>query len=315
MTNQYGYTLIEMVIVIAIIGIISGIALDFVTAPLLVYDQVRTRTELLDQGDSAIRRMVRDVRRALPNSIRVGTPALNQRRIDFFHVLEAAPYRRSSPAPFNDPNNRLDISVGDRQFNILGAFDAGSPLDPPVAPATTRVRNMRIAINTTNTDTVWQDAAAADTASGLGNPTNGVITGVNSDFFVFRFDPGGGLDPEDRIRMNIAHSFDNHSPTGRVFFVDDVVSYTCDTATRQLDRRAGYSPKDTFANTTTELATAIPSIVPSIMMDQVAGCRFSFDPGTEERAAIVSVEIRLVSVRYPNEPISLMRQAQIGNSP
>ena len=66
-----GFTLMEMVVVIAIAGVVAaGVAL-FIRLPVQgAMDTVR-RAEYSDIADTALRRLARDVRRALPNSVRV----------------------------------------------------------------------------------------------------------------------------------------------------------------------------------------------------------------------------------------------------
>jgi MSHA biogenesis protein MshO len=63
--------LVEAVMTIAIIGIIGGIVAVFIRAPILSYRDTVDRAELTDQADLALRRMARDIRLALPNSVRV----------------------------------------------------------------------------------------------------------------------------------------------------------------------------------------------------------------------------------------------------
>ena len=66
-----GFTLLEAVMVIVIIGIVSGMVALFIRAPILNYRDTLDRAELTDQADLALRRMARDIRLALPNSVRV----------------------------------------------------------------------------------------------------------------------------------------------------------------------------------------------------------------------------------------------------
>ena len=66
-----GFTLVEAVLVIAIVGIIGAIVAVFIRAPILNYRDMADRAELTDQADLALRRMARDIRLALPNSVRV----------------------------------------------------------------------------------------------------------------------------------------------------------------------------------------------------------------------------------------------------
>src|SRR3989339_1345722 len=66
-----GFTLVEMVMVIVITGIIGGIVAVFLTAPVRQYVDVARRADMTDIADTALRRITRDVRLALPNSVRV----------------------------------------------------------------------------------------------------------------------------------------------------------------------------------------------------------------------------------------------------
>jgi len=69
--RQYGFTLVEMIIVIVITGIIAGIVAIFIRAPVQGYVDSARRAELTDIADTAVRRLSRDVRIAVPNSVRV----------------------------------------------------------------------------------------------------------------------------------------------------------------------------------------------------------------------------------------------------
>jgi MSHA biogenesis protein MshO len=66
-----GFTLVEAIMVIVIIGIVSGMVAVFIRVPILSYRDMLDRAELTDQADLALRRMSRDIRLALPNSVRV----------------------------------------------------------------------------------------------------------------------------------------------------------------------------------------------------------------------------------------------------
>jgi len=68
--QQSGFTLVEMIMVIVITGIIGGMVAVFLKAPIQQYMDVSRRAELTDIADTAVRRMARDVRIAVPNSVR-----------------------------------------------------------------------------------------------------------------------------------------------------------------------------------------------------------------------------------------------------
>jgi len=68
-----GFTLVEAIIVIVIIGIIGAIVAVFIQAPVQGYADSVARAEAGDEADLALRRMAREIRLALPNSVRVNT--------------------------------------------------------------------------------------------------------------------------------------------------------------------------------------------------------------------------------------------------
>ena len=69
--REAGVTLIELVIVIAITAIIAGGVAVFISRPFEGYIDTARRAELTDIADTALRRITRDLRSALPNSIRI----------------------------------------------------------------------------------------------------------------------------------------------------------------------------------------------------------------------------------------------------
>src|SRR5258706_8126344 len=65
-----GFTLLEMIVSIVIVAVIFGATLFF-AYPIQQAGDVTTRAELTDMADNALQRIGRDVRLALPNSVRV----------------------------------------------------------------------------------------------------------------------------------------------------------------------------------------------------------------------------------------------------
>ena len=68
---ERGFSLVELVVVIVVIGIIGGIFAMQVLPAIRAYLAVGQRAALTGQADTALRRIVADVRRAVPNSLRV----------------------------------------------------------------------------------------------------------------------------------------------------------------------------------------------------------------------------------------------------
>ena len=114
-----GFTLIEMVMVIIILGVVGAIVAVFMKKPVDAYFDTGRRASLTDVADTAVRRIGRDVRRALPNSLRL--PAGDQ-CIEFIPTKTGGRYRAmpdidpGAPAPPDD----LSFSAVDTSFNMLG---------------------------------------------------------------------------------------------------------------------------------------------------------------------------------------------------
>ena len=106
--SQGGFTLIELIVVMVLVGIISGIALQLIMPHLSNYLIMRQRAQLVDKADLALRMIGRDVHGALPNSIRIKTLAgVNPGvQIEMLEVQSAGVYRaKLDPAVNGGANN------------------------------------------------------------------------------------------------------------------------------------------------------------------------------------------------------------------
>lgn len=66
-----GFTLIEMITVIVLLGIIAGILTPFITKAMQAYTHTKARASLVGKGRLALERLSREVRQAVPNSLSV----------------------------------------------------------------------------------------------------------------------------------------------------------------------------------------------------------------------------------------------------
>jgi MSHA biogenesis protein MshO len=117
-TRSAGFTLIEMIMVIVIIGIIAGMVAVFIRAPVEGYvDSVR-RAELTDAAEAALRRIQRDVRLALPNSLREVTGGF-----EFILTQSGGRYRDETDG--STGGNFLSFTdAADQSFDVLGPLPA-----------------------------------------------------------------------------------------------------------------------------------------------------------------------------------------------
>jgi MSHA biogenesis protein MshO len=115
-----GVTLLEMIIVISITAILAGVVAVFITRPVESYADAARRAELTDIADTALRRMARDLRTALPNSIRIveNPPASGIRYLEFLQTSGGGRYRaQADSGGLGDP---LDFSTADSTFDVIG---------------------------------------------------------------------------------------------------------------------------------------------------------------------------------------------------
>ena len=71
-----GFSLLEAIAVIVITGVIVGAVAVFMQRPIQGYMSSTTRAAMADTADTALRRIARDVRLALPNTVRVDPSGL-----------------------------------------------------------------------------------------------------------------------------------------------------------------------------------------------------------------------------------------------
>jgi len=113
-SDHAGFTLIEMIIVIAITAIVGSMVAVFLRAPLESYVAQDRRARLADAADTALRRMGRDIRLALPNSVRVTTDAAGVVYLEFLGTRSGGRYRAQGGGDI------LDFTVPDNSFDVLG---------------------------------------------------------------------------------------------------------------------------------------------------------------------------------------------------
>lgn len=118
-THQHGFTIVEMIVVITVVGILAAAAAMFIRNPTQAYFDVENYANLTDRADTALRRVSREMRNALPNSVRVTTNGADS-FIEFIPVTAAGRYR--AEVGNNATDNPLDFTNNaDTSFDVLGA--------------------------------------------------------------------------------------------------------------------------------------------------------------------------------------------------
>ena len=120
--HQRGFTLIELVMVIVILGVIGSMVAVFMRGPIDAYVDSSRRAALTDVADITVRRIARDLRKALPNSVR----SPNSQCIEFIPTKTGGRYRA------DDTTAALNFAAADTSFNMLGS-NAALPADQRIA--------------------------------------------------------------------------------------------------------------------------------------------------------------------------------------
>ena len=301
----------ELVVVIVLSGIVAAMVGKFIARPMEGYAALGRRAELVDVAEMALRRMQRDIRRALPNSIRVdaGGPAL-----EMVNTVDGAAYRDDPPGPGAVADELLDFSGADTDFNVLGRF-RNLPL--PVGPTTAYrlvIYNLCAADGSCPTPDGISVYATLSSPGPFPPPGSHVVTPAATTVTLTPAPspppPSPPFSGEVQVRLNPGHQFALQSPEQRLYVIDTPVSYLCDTAAGTLSRYWSYPLDDAQITTDTDFATAGAST--ALVANQVSGCRFTYSPGTSQRAAQVTIEF---TVERGGEQVRLLHQVHVDNTP
>jgi len=310
MRPERGVTLIELVVTIVVIAIIVT-AVSFFLTPLRQSADVAMRAELSDIADNALQRIGRDVKLALPNSVRVASSG-GALYLEFLAVRTAGRYRGegggsaaandcpADDAPLGTPaNDQLSFdTVNDTCFKSIGEVaDA----------ATIAVGSDRLVLNNLGVGFPQQDAYELSPANVAQITAVDHTTETNRDRIVF-----ARPSPFQRTL---------HDSPGKRFFVvpgraDPVrpvspVSYVCDPALRTLRRHWGYTPNALPLQT---IAFTDGSSAP--IADHVSGCGFDYT-NVGPQLNLLTMRLTLERARFDgtNETVSLYHAVHVNNTP
>jgi MSHA biogenesis protein MshO len=291
-----GFTLVELVIVLIISGVLAAMISVFIRRPFEGYMDLNRRAQLTDAAEMALRTMRRDIKRALPNSVRV-TNAGGFQVIEMINSLDGGRYR-ASPPPGN-PDARLQFNLADAQFNLIGHLqNIAHTATAPFSSSTVRL-------------VIYNLGTAGFDAYSNNSVTPDVITPANTAITI-------GIDPadptEDHITLNPGYQFAHTSPRQRIFVVDSPIAYLCDTNTGMLMRYTGYALTPNQTNVSTPAQFAALNATSSVVTDHAncASTLFRYNAGTPTRAGLASLTLSLTD---QGETVTLMNQVHVDNLP
>lgn len=273
-----GFSLIELIVVIAVVGILSGIVAVFIRSPMEGYMAASRRAELSDSAEGAMLRIARDVRTALPNSVRVvsasgtvgscsGTEACY---LEYLPIEDGGRYRaETDSAGAGDTLNFADAADG--SFDVLG---------PPV----TANRSQFLVIYNLGLD--------SDTDAWQGGNRRAVTSSGTVSNLVF----------------SPATQFPLESPNSRFYLVGTPISYVCNPVDRTLRRYSGYGAPTAAQPTSFGTATG------NRLATHVKRCNMTYEPGARQRLGQLTLWLQLEDSEGDNvEQVSLYREVVVNN--
>jgi MSHA biogenesis protein MshO len=277
-----GFTLVELVVAIVLLGVVAVMVTGFATGAMQSYLDAERRAELVDTTETALRRLQRDLRLSLPNSVRV--------YLEYLPVVTGGRYRAqlagATPAGpcgtgSNDP---LAFGVADTSFSTIGPVADLPGAGSPSLPAAFYVVVYNLGAGFTGAD-----AYASGPAAG-GNKAiyRSASTGTCESSIVFA-----------------SHTFALASPGGRFHLVERPVTYACNLATGQLLRYENYPISATQPTP--------PAADPALVLDDVTACDITYDPNAvSQRIGVVSIAlVRTVD----GESVRLYQDVRVDNAP
>ena len=287
-----GFTLIELVMVIVVSGVMAAALVVFFRPAIEGYLASRARADLTDQADTALRRMVRDVRLAVPNSIR--TPSSQ-----CFELVPGSAGGRLRSGP---------DTVNDSGPNCVPGSACSAPMDTSQA------------ITAFDVLTPLSTIPAAGDWVVVGNQTpNDVYSGVNRAAISSVTTPTATF---GRHRIAIASTQFPVGYDGARFMVipnaQRAVFYVCSGADGTLDA-SGNGKGTLYRAMNYGFNSAYPTACPStasadVLATRVRSCSFVYDPnqGATQQNGFVWMELELARNA---ETAHLTMGAHVANGP
>jgi MSHA biogenesis protein MshO len=283
--KYHGFTLIELVVVVVVVSILAAMSTQLITFPVISYLNLKRRTTLVDTADMTLRRMQRDIRRALPNSIRI-TSVTDGILLEMLHTSDGGRYRADADISISVPIQ----TTCTKDLNSLNLTDESLDFEYPPDACFEIMGNLTVFDPTaTHGEFLFIYNASTNSQSAYLDLSN-----INSNRRVVKNSP----DKNHIVIFPSLVPFPFESPNQLFAIVDTPVTYYCDLTTQQLFRYDHYS---------IQLTPAIPAVIGQLQANKLANCQFIYN-GT---AGLVSLEISLQD--STGDKVTLMNQVHVDN--
>ena len=278
-----GMTLIELVIVIVLSAIVVSFMSRLIVIPINAFTAQKQRAQLGDAADSAMRLMARDLRSALPNSVRTSVSG-SVTALEMLATVDGARYQDNGP--LSNTALALDFTTPDAGFSTTVPF---SQITLPYSSSNSYLSIYNVGV------------PGAD-AYALAN----VITPAGTTITI----TAGATANAQLVTLNPAFQFSFGSPGKRVYLVSGPLSYLCDTSSGLVTRYSGYTISATQPVSAAALTAAGASS--GVVTTNATACQFTYASGTSQRVGMATLMLQLGS---NGQIVQLLQQTHLVNAP
>ena len=288
-----GFSLIEMIIAISVLGILTASTAVFLRGPIASYFDTERRVDIANAGELAMAKMAYEISRAVPNSVRITTVGagfyleflpLTNGVNDVSEGFYAAPGPTGPSFTPGIPKTTFDVSC--------------TPMLPITIPCPTWMPNRWVVINNHAANTFLNPGPDTDVWV---NPL-----GVSSRTRFTSIDASGTI-------THGSKAFVGPPPVSasdyRLQIADDPVTYFCDPppGSGQLRRYSGYGAPSV-------VQPQPPAGVPNVLATQITACNARVVPGNLRRAEVVALNLTLAAGNPPDS-LSLYQAIRVESLP
>lgn len=252
-----GFTLVELVMVIVLVGIIAGSLTPMILQSVTAYQDTQSRSELVARGRVALERLARELRHAAPNSLQVLNNGGATEGIEFLSCRRGGRYV--------DQNDDFGTSTYTNRFRRNANLNQ---LDVVGTDYVRQANDLLVIGNTTPADLIAGDTVSAISA----NPVT------------FNADGVGGNDSQTLSFNNNQFPYD--SP-GKHFAICDT-SYEVGRSGNAIHWHTATGMTDYDGNQ--DWAGGDP-----VLVDGVTALDFAYSAGTPQSAGVLRIDLELTN--------------------
>jgi MSHA biogenesis protein MshO len=288
--TQRGVTMVEMIVVIVITGIIGGVVALFIRLPVQGYTDSVARATASDAADLTLRRMARDLRLALPNSVRLQSTATpDVRYIEFLQTTAGLRYLAEDDVQPNVIPAGVWLSWSDTSkttFDVVGGLPSGR--HRPVVGNYVVVYNL-----------------------GEGQePGDAYNCGVTCNRATIKSFPNASRIELDSnpFAAQAAGGVVLTSPGKRMHVVSSAVTYACNLGTRKLTRYWDYP---------IVASQPMPPVggKSALLADNIKSCDFQYANLPNTRSGLIGLSLGVAITGESEAVLTLEHQVHVDNTP